>query len=95
LRRAARRDENEHALVSIARALGAQWVQAGPLDGWVCWRGRWMPVEIKRPEREGRKGEYTEEQLRFFQRCRERGSPWLVWRTERDVYDALGARRTA
>lgn len=91
-----RRDENEPALVQTARALGVQMEQFGPLDWWAYWpRQGWVPVEIKRPEREGRKGEYTPAQILFFSRCKQRGSRYLTWRTEKDVLDFVGARRSA
>lgn len=91
-----KRDANEPALVSVATQIGLLWEEGGPLDGWV-WSPRkgWCPVEIKSPEREGRKNEYEPSQIAFFARCKQRGSPWLVWRTEDDVLAFAGARRTA
>jgi hypothetical protein len=90
-----RRDANENALVTHAKALGADWWEDGPLDGWVLQRGVWMPTEIKVPEREGTSDEYTSQQLRFFRWCSERRAKWFTWRTLSDVESALGARRTA
>src|SRR5262249_42615194 len=95
MRRACRRDSNEHALVQLCRRLGAQWVEVGPLDGWLLWRGVWLPVEIKHPKREGLTHEYTPYQHRFFAFCRESGGRWLVWRTDADVLRDLGARVAA
>lgn len=92
-----RRDANELALITHAKALGAEWQEEGPLDGWV-WISRhmsWMPVEIKMPEREGQKHEYTPAQLRFFRWCSERRAKWFTWRTVADVERDLGARRVA
>lgn len=89
------RDLNEQDLVKLAESLGGHWLQEGPLDGWVFVRGRWMPVEIKRPEREGLAHEYTPMQRRFFTWCRERGAPWWIWRTSADVIGYLGGRVTA
>ena len=88
------RDLNEQELVKTAQALGLQWLQDGPLDGW-AWHPRerrWMPVEIKRPEREGMAHEYTPMQRRFFTWCRERNAPWWVWRTIADVIRDAGGR---
>jgi hypothetical protein len=89
------RDANQDALIAVAERLGCNWLQAPPLDGW-CWvRGRWMPVEIKRPEREGQLFEYTPAQRRFFRWCELRGALWWVWRTESDVIRDLGGRISA
>ena len=89
------RDANEQALLQLAERLGAHWCEAPPLDGWVFVRGRWMPVEIKRPEVGGLKHEYTPAQKRFLSWCELRGGPWWVWRTEQDVMRDLGARVAA
>jgi hypothetical protein len=89
------RDANEAALIALAERLGAHWCKAPPLDGWVFVRGRWMPVEIKRPEREGQVWEYTPAQRKFFSWCRNRGATWWLWRTDADVLRDLGARVTA
>jgi hypothetical protein len=91
------RDANEIALITHAKALGAEWQEEGPLDGWV-WISRlerWMPVEIKIPEREGLKYEYTPAQQRFFRWCSERRAKWFTWRVLADVERDLGARRAA
>jgi hypothetical protein len=90
-----KRDANELALITHAKALGAEWWEDGPLDGWVIFRGVWMPVEIKIPEREGLKHEYTPMQLQFFRWCSERRAKWFTWRVLSDVERDLGARRAA
>lgn len=87
---AARRDANENDLVKAARLLGALLEQEGPLDWWCFWRGQWIPVEIKTP-----KGTYTDAQVLFLARCKERQAPVWTWRTTDDVYRCLGARITA
>jgi hypothetical protein len=90
------RDANELALITVAKALGGEWLEEGPLDGWV-WiarQRRWMPVEIKLPEREGQAHEYTPMQKRFFTWCRERCAPWFVWRTNADVIRDLSSAAT-
>jgi hypothetical protein len=89
------RDANEDPLLKLAAQLGAHWIQGPPLDGWIFCRGVWMPVEIKMPEREGLKGEYTPAQLRFLRFCSDRAAPHFVWRTEEDVIASLSARRSA
>lgn len=89
------RDANEPALVKHAKQLGAHWLEAGPLDGWCFHQGRWMPVEIKLPEREGLKNEYTPAQKRFFTWAQWYNAPHWVWRGEADVEFCLNARRSA
>jgi hypothetical protein len=89
------RDLNEQQLVKFAQSLGGHWLAEGPLDGWLFHRGLWLPVEIKRPEREGLAHEYTPMQRRFFTWCNERGARWLVWRTSADVIKDLGGRVAA
>jgi len=98
VRYAARRDANENELVGVAEQLGALWVQTGPLDGWFCWREHWYPVEIKRPDgpRGGRYDRhYTEAQILFLARCKERNAPVFTWRTVDDVLKSLNATQTA
>jgi hypothetical protein len=89
------RDGNEERLLKVAATLGGEWLEQGPLDGWVVWRGTWRPVEIKLPEREGLVHEYTPAQKRFFGWCRTRSAKWLTWRTEADVIRDLGGRVVA
>jgi hypothetical protein len=95
---AKRRDANEPELLKVLRQFGALWVQAPPLDGWCCFRERWTPVEIKLPDgpQGGRKDRhYTEAQILFLACCREHNAPVWTWRSERDVFESLGARQTA
>lgn len=89
-RYAAKRDGNEPALVRTARQIGALMECFGPLDWWCYWRGAWVPVEIKNPDG---KNKYTDEQVLFLARCKERGAPVWTWRTEDDVLASLGAQR--
>jgi hypothetical protein len=91
-RYAARRDNNHGPLVAIAQAIGGLWLPDGPFDGWLSWRGVWHLVEIKRPDKEGWKNEYTEDQVRMLIRLRERGIEPTIWRTEFDVYKTMGVR---
>jgi hypothetical protein len=88
----ARRDGNESDLLKAARLIGAMWEEAGPLDGWVFWRGLWVPVENKNPQGRNR---YTDAQILFLARCKERGAPVWTWRCVEDVFESLGARQTA
>lgn len=81
-RYAAKRDDNEPELIKVARAIGAQMECSGPLDWWCFFRHRWTPVEIKNPEG---KNKYTDEQVLFLIRCKEREAPVWTWRTADDV----------
>ena len=87
-----RRDGNESHLISLALGMGAYWVQAPPLDGWIFFRGKWTPVEIKNPEG---KDELTKAQIRFRIQCNEHQAPHFLWRTLDDVCRDLGAKVTA
>jgi hypothetical protein len=73
-RYAARRDANEHELVTLARQLGAQPEKIGPLDWWIGWRSRWVPLEIKTDSKVTHRVSkpYTEKQVLFLARCKER-----------------------
>ena len=90
-----RRDENEPELLKLAKQIGALVVMEGPLDCWIFFRGAWTPCEIKIPEREGRKHEFTDKQVEFHIRCKERCARYWTWRTPDDVMFSLGARITA
>lgn len=91
-RHAGKRDDNEPTLISFARQIGADFEKVGPLDWWCGFRGKWVPLEIKNIDG---KNEYTDKQVRFLIRCKERQLPVWTWRTEADVMRDLGARVTA
>lgn len=90
--RANPRDLNEDPLLRLAEQLGGHWREGPPLDGWIFHRGRWMPVEIKRPEREGLAHEFTPAQKRFVSWCQQWRAPWWVWRSEADVLRDLNTK---
>jgi hypothetical protein len=92
VRRAAKRDANENDLVGYAEQLGLMWVQTGPLDGWALWREHWYPVEIKNVDG---KNKYTDAQVLFLARCKERNAPVWTWRTLDDVMKSLNCRIAA
>lgn len=95
-RYAARRDNNDATLAKLARDLGATLIQAPPLDYWCGFRERWLAVvEIKRPDKEGWKNEYTPDQIKTLILLKERGLPVWTWRVENDVLKSLGAIQTA
>lgn len=90
MRRAARRDDNDHELVQLARKLGAEWYSDGPLDGWIFHSGRWLPIEIKRPDKEGWQSEFTPKQQQVIASMRIARAPFEVWRNANDVLRTLG-----
>ena len=102
-RYAARRDGNEGALIRIAEEFNGLWIPAPPFDGWLwgrnacasCGASGWRLIEVKLPEREGTKKEFTRAQLETIIRLNERQARWHVIRTEDDILALLGARRTA
>lgn len=90
-----RRDTNHHALKDVAKRCGAIWIEGGPWDGWVHiakWGGEYIPVEIKRPDKEGHADEYTEKQRKMKAEWADRRMRLFVWRTEADVKRDLGGR---
>lgn len=91
-RYAARRDANEPELVRLARLLGVLMEKHPPLDWWAFYRGQWIPVEIKNPDGRNR---LTDKQVLFLARAKERDAPVWIWRSEDDVYQSLGAVRSA
>lgn len=95
---AKRKDANQNELVAAAEQLGAIWITAPPLDGWIFWRDHWVPTEIKRPDgpRGGRSGrQYTPAQLLFLGQCKAQHAPVFIWRTVHDVMTCLDAVVTA
>lgn len=86
------RDANEEALLKVAAMLGVAVWLGPPLDGWALFRGRWFPIEIKMPEREGTQNEYTPAQQRFLRWCQDHNSPVYTWRTNQDVIAFAGGR---
>lgn len=96
-----RADSNKDALVAIFRQLHGVWIPyaSKPFDGWAWHRAFggacYLPVEIKDPEREGLKYEYTPRQKKLMAELKIIGATWLTWRTEIDVFDCVKARRAA
>lgn len=93
-----RADNNRNALVELFQRLNGYWVPYAnkPFDGWALHaRFGYMPVELKDPKKEGWKDEYTPRQKKLMKQMTDAGAKWLVWRTEDDVYRAIGAQRTA
>lgn len=84
--------------MKLFESLGGLWVPyaSKPFDGW-AWHPKfgYLPVEIKRKEREGHADEYTPRQLKLMKEMRLLGARWLVWRSDEDVYECVRARRAA
>lgn len=70
MRRAARKDNSQDALIDAFQAHGATVEQIRrPVDLLVCYRGVWLPVEIKSSEYEARRPSATRKgQLAFADR---------------------------
>lgn len=95
--RAARRDSNEPDLIKVAKALNGLWIPSGEItfDG-ILWNRRcWNLLEIKRPNKEGHKDEFTDDQVKLMIKLKEHGAPLQVIRTEDDMLALMGARRSA
>jgi hypothetical protein len=90
-----RKDVNHDKLVKAAKRCGAHWIHAGPFDGWIHiakWGGEYLPVEIKDPDKEGHKDEFTEKQRKLREEWADRRMKLLIWRSESDVIRDLGGR---
>lgn len=93
-----RPDNNQKALVKLFVSVGGEWVSRAnkPFDGWGWHRGfggtNYLPIEIKNPDKEGHKDEYTQPQLKQMAKMRILGMKWLVWRTEQDVLNSVNVR---
>lgn len=79
----------DHPFVRIAQSYGALWVPSGPLDGWISWKGFWMPVRIIDT---AARSDFTPSQDVFVADCRGCAAPFLTWRSEADVISSLGSR---
>lgn len=79
---AARRDENEEALVKTARQLGWWMLMLTTPCDWLGWHPKrgWQPVEIK-----SEKGQYTKDQQTFIASAAFYGAPVITWRNIDDV----------
>jgi hypothetical protein len=85
MRRAARRDSNDHVLAHAAREMGARMIYLNEPVDWICgFRGKWFLVEIK-----GKKGKYTASQKVFIELCEQDRLPVWTWRELEDVVKSL------
>src|SRR5688572_1912308 len=93
-----RKDGNQSPLVNLFVQLGGLWIPYAnkPFDGWAYHSHfGYLPVEIKRPERENHANQFTPRQKKVMTLLQMKQAPWLTWRTDEDVYRTCGARRTA
>ncbi len=96
MRRAARRDNNDSELAMLAAGLGVWLTRTDwPTDYLCFFRGLWDLIEIKRPDKEGWKSEFTPAQISFRAEAARRGARLVVWRTREDVLAFVGAREAA
>lgn len=92
-RYAARRDNNEPELVTLATRLGWRlWKMHEPVDWLGLRRGKWHVIEIKNPDCEGHADEYTPQQRIFLRDVHNCGGRVLVWRTIDDVVSDSNSR---
>lgn len=90
-----RRDNNESTILTCVEPLNGFWLPTGPLDGFLWNRSTWNLCEVKRPDKEGWKDEFTKEQKKLIIKLNERRVPFHILRTEADVLKLMGARQTA
>lgn len=90
LRRAARADSNQTAIVTVLRGLGALWIPVGhPFDGLTGWRRHWYPTEVKDGSKAPSRRKFTDDQLAFLRDCEAYSLPVLVLTDPETVYAAL------
>lgn len=83
------RDANEPAILRVLEQMNVEWIEAGPLDGWI-YIGQWTPVEIKNPDGRNR---LQRGQKQFIEDCQALGRPHMVWRGVSDaIADVSKAR---
>ncbi len=83
-----KRDACEAEGVLALAAIGIEWFEAPPLDGWVCVDGVFIPVEWKMP------GEpLTDSQNRFIHACERLGAPYRIWRSPDEAVASIQALR--
>lgn len=95
-RYAARRDANDNELKVFAERLGWRlWQLKEPCDYLALRRGVWYALEIKNPECEGHKDEFTYDERKFMAEVAACGGRILLWRTKDDVIRDSNARISA
>lgn len=85
-----KRDANEAPILEALGKIGVIWKEAGPLDGWICVAGQWIPCEIKM-----RSGRFTPAQEDFIQECETYDWPYAVWRTPEEAVEYVQVMREA
>lgn len=85
-----KRDANEAPILDALEAMGVNWIEAGPLDGWINVAGQWIPCEIKMPD-----GRFTAGQKAFIDICKAFSWPHVVWRTPEEAIQFVQISREA
>lgn len=98
MRRAARVDGNQAEIVAALRAVGAEWIptSADPrsgCDGFVAYRGKLWPVEIKDPAQPESKRALTENERKTREKLERVGVRYNVVETREDALRLIGAMR--
>ena len=89
-RRAHRIDANQPSIVKDLRKAKVFWLPAGePIDGWVGWKGLWLPCEIKDPSKPLSARRLTPTEAMFFQDAAAYGLPVILAHTAEDVFAAF------
>lgn len=83
------RDANEPGIVDALSQIKVEWLEDGPLDGWVHVLG-WLPVEIKNPDGRNR---LTRSQIAFKARCDRDKLPYAIWRSAEEAVNDVQRRR--
>lgn len=83
-----KRDQSEKPILQAIAKLGVEWIEAGPLDGWVYITSRWLPVEIKTGN-----APLTEGQQKFLANCIEAGRPCVIWRSAAEAVESVQSWR--
>jgi hypothetical protein len=88
--------KTEPGLLSLARPLGWEfWKLNEPCDWLGLFRGQWYTIEVKNPECEGHRDEFTVKQILFHKEVKQRGGRVLIWRRHEDILADSGARLSA
>ena len=84
------RDANEPMLLGALEQAKIQWVEAGPLDGWINLLGSHVPVEIKNPEGFDT---MTAVQQAYLDLCDTNNWVYFIWRTLDDMVESINLFR--
>ncbi len=83
-----KRDACEAEGVLALAAIGIEWFEAPPLDGWIVVDGVHIPVEWKMPGQP-----LTDSQNQFIDACERLGAPYRIWRSALEAVTSIQALR--